>query len=160
MREEKEQIELAEDERLLTEQEKEHIISAYQNRDWKIIITLCILCILLITGISIALTFKDGIGRGIAFSTIVNIGILYIFWYTWHLTAKLVNSIKKNEIYVKEAIYLNSNKNHYASFYIKEKGRRQLFFSNALNQDKVKNGEKVILISMGKKQVWVFKAFE
>lgn len=160
MEEVKEQIKLLEKERLLTEQERKYIIGAIENRSLKLVISLCCICFVLITVICVVLTINDDIRKGVIFSLILNMGLFYMFWNSWNITSKLGESIKKDEVYVKEAIYLNINKYHDASFYVMKNGRREIFLSYAINQDNASSGDKVILIQMSKKQVWIYKARE
>ena len=115
----KNEIKLVEKERLLTEQERERIINAYENRNWKLIIMLCGLVIFLIA-------------------------VLSVFFYC-------LGGIR-------EAVFLDSNKYHHATFEVVEKGRWKLFFCDAGLRENIKKGDIVILVKVRKKYVWVYKA--
>lgn len=156
----KEQIELLEEVRLLTEQEKKHILGTIENRSPKMAVLLCIIIVVLILALSVFIFLLGGVKESIINFFIWVIWVFPMLWSAWNTTSKLGDSIRKNEMYVKEAIYRGSNKYHYAAFEIKKNGRSESFCSNALNQDNAMCGDNVILVQMGKKQVWVYKARE
>lgn len=105
------------------------------------------------------ISFGD-VKSAIIIFVIVNIGVFLIFRDVWKTTNKLAEAVRKNKIYVREAIYEGSNKYHYASFEIRKNGRRDWFCSNAYLPEIINRGEKVILIQMDEVVVWVYKARE
>lgn len=156
----KEQIKLKEKERLLTEQEREHIISAYQNRDWRLIIILCTIVVLLFFLISVFLFYPDNLSGAIIWFISMCILVGLYFGEAVICVNKVLEGAKKNEIYVKEAIFLDSNKYHQATFEIIKKGRREYFFCKAGLKDDINVEDKVILMKIKKKYVWAYKAME
>lgn len=160
MPEKKEQINLKEKERLLTEQERRHIISKFENRDWKQFRIICVIFFLLIFLLSMWFLYLGGIKDAIICFSVCTLcgtlGCLYMFLKT----NKLLKLVRKNEIYVKEAVFLDYANNGYGIFEISKNGKKKIVSMGAYMNDKVSEGEKVILVKMGRKYVWIYKAME
>ena len=154
------EVKLKERERLLTEQERRCIVDGLENRDWKLMIGVCILILLLIVALSWGIYRPDKIIDSI---------ICFIWWFlavvlglgdTLISANKLLTTAKRNEVYVKEAVFLGSNKYHHGGFEIMKNGKRKYFGCRATLRDDIKRGDKVILVKMKKKYMWVYKARE
>ena len=154
------EVKLKERERLLTEQERRYIVNSYENRDWKIFRKICVVLffsIMIVSMISLRVEdVKDAVVDFLLWTAFAMIGITYMFW----LSNKLLNLVKKNKVYVKEAVFLDYFKYGYGSFEIMKNGKRTILSLKAFLKDEIKVGEKVILVKMGKKYVWVYKAYE
>ena len=159
MKEEKEQRELSE-ERLLTENEKKYIIGAIEKRDIKLGIAIYGIMLFFLTLLCLIFISLDGVKSAISIFLVVNIGVLLMLRNSWNTASKLADAVKKNEIYVKEAIYESSNKYHYATFEVRKSGRRDWICSSAFFAERINKGEKVILIQKDEVVVWVYKARE
>lgn len=160
MKEVKDQIRLIDRERLLTEQERNHIISAMENRNVKLgVIVYCIFFFLTMI-INIFPIMHGEILIAIIIFLVENIGVLVLLRDAWNTASKLAESAKRNEVYVREAIYKKTGYGNYATFEVNRNGRRAPFYAYALVKDNVKHGDKVILIQMDKKWIWIYKAFE
>lgn len=157
---EKEQIELLDKERLLTENEKKYIVDVIKNRNSKgvilfygiVLFFLIIICALLISANELCVA--------ILFFIVVNIILPIVLYNTWNTASKLAESIKQNEVYAREAIYVAAGMNRYANFKVKKDGRVQSYLTNAFLLEKFNCGDKVILIQMEENYVWVYKARE
>lgn len=151
-----------ENERLLTESEKNYIVSAIENRNrnskWLIVLYGIILFFLII--ICKSLIYMNRLSAAILFFIVVNIILPIALRNTWNTASKLAESAKRNEIYAREAIYVSASMNRYGNFKIRKNGRMQSYLPNAFLLEKFNRGDKVILIQMGKNQVWVYKARE
>lgn len=156
----KNKIKLLEKERLLTEQERSHIINVLENRNWKLAITLLSIIFLLHLAAS-TYFFYQGYRKEAVIFGIGGIGTLVLALGDALISAnKLLVAAKNNEVYIKEALFLHSNKYHHGTFEIMKKGRMEYFFCDASFKDNVKRGDKVILVKIKKKFVWVYKARE
>ena len=153
-------MELMENERPLTESEKKYIVGTIEKRNLKTAIMLYCLMLFFLSVACFVLISLGGIMSGISIFLIVSIGVFFMVRRTWNTTSELAESIKKDKVYVREAIYEGSNKYHYASFEIRKNGRRDWFCSNAYLPEIINRGEKVILIQMDEVVVWVYKARE
>ena len=91
---------------------------------------------------------------------IENIGVIVLLRDAWNTASKLAESAKRNEVYAREAIYKKTGYGNYATFEVNRNGRRVPFYAYALVKDNVKHGDKVILIQMDKKWIWIYKACE
>ncbi len=158
MNENREQVKLEENERLLTDQEKNYILGKIENRNHGKVVILCVAIFLIITAISACVFFFEGIKEGVICFLLCGIWVFPMLWNSWRTTNKLAKKIENKEVYVKEAIYRDSNKYHYATFEVNKHGKNELFFSNAYFPEKIMSGEKVILIRIDEVVVWVYKA--
>lgn len=160
MKEKKQQVKLKEKERLLTEQERCYIITNLENRDWRIFFILCLVLVFLLIFLSMLFFYLGGIKDAIVcFSA----GVLFTvtcYLYMLIKSNKLLKRARKNEVYVKEAVYLGGGKYGYGYFEIIKNGKKIIKSATAVLQDKVREGEKVIIVNMGRKYVWVYKARE
>lgn len=154
----KNEIKLVEKERLLTEQERERIINAYENRNWKLIIMLCGLVIFLIAVLSVFFYCLGGIREAVINFILWTILAGVCIGENYVISDKIMKSAKKNEVYVREAVFLDSNKYHHVTFEVMEKGRWKLFFCDAALRENIKKRDVVILVKVRKKYVWVYKA--
>lgn len=160
MTKQNEKMDLSEETRLITEREKKIILERYNNRNKIKYIVLLYGIVLVITGGFWGVISKfGGFKIGARFFAGLNFIFLYFAVYTAINSKKIVKQIKLNELFVREAIFIGSNKYHNATFEIMKKGKRELYFRTVSLNDKVKKGDKVILIEV-KGIDWVYKASE
>lgn len=158
----KAEIKLKEKERLLTEAERKYIVDSLENRDWRLMVAMCIILLLVIVGLSWGIYSPDKMKETIIFF------VWWIFTVALGLgdilisANKLLAAAKKREVYIKEAIFLNLYKYQYGAFEIMQNGKKKYFSCRATLRDEVKVGEKVILVKKRRKYkyVWVYKARE
>ena len=153
-------MELMEKERLLTESEKRYIIGAIEKRDIKLGIAIYGIMLFFLSVLCFSFITLDGMVSAIIIFFVVNIGVLLMLHNTWNTASKLAEAVKRNEIYVREAIYVSASMNRYGNFKIRKNGRMQSYLPNAFLLEKFNREDKVILIQMGKNYVWVYKARE
>lgn len=158
MEEEREQIELMDGERLLTEKERKCIASVKKGRNIKLLVVLYGIFFVLTTIINIDFIIQGEIIIAIIIFLIENIGVPLLIRSAWITADKLAEAAMRNEIYVREAIYINAGYKNYAVFEINRNGKRVPFYAYALIADDVKRGDKVILVQVDEKWKWIYKA--
>ena len=151
-------IKLMEKERLLTEQERKYIINAIENRDWRLGIILLGISFLVLLVLWV-LFIKEGYIKGVVMS-LIWWGVLVVLTVGDAIisTNKLLKLAKKNEIYVREAVFLDLSKYSYGIFEIAKNGKRKIWGCKAGRKDDIKVGDKVILVKIKKRLVWIYKA--
>lgn len=149
---------LLEKERLLTEQERKHIIEIFEQRDWKTFVIACVLFYVVVIGLSLFFFELGGIKDAIINFFLWTLFIVVYIGELFFLTEKHLRLVRENRVYVKEAIFLYINNYHYGNFVIMKKGKKEYFFCKAGLRENVKKGDVVILVPIRKKYVWVYKA--
>ena len=144
-------------ERLLTETEKTFILNSYKDKTrYKVVFIIYLIGLIPFSIISGLFYFMYGFWRGVICFVLVNI-FFWVFVFSMKVSVdKQVKNIKKNKLYVQEAIYERSDR--YGTGYFKMARRSSLYAIKAMFcEPDIRSGDKVILIQK-KGQVWVYKA--
>ena len=143
--------------RLLTELERDSILKIYENNNKNKMLMVIYLLSLVPTSILCGFYYcMYGILGAIGFFLVIN-GCLFAIIISRSLSVKKqLKKIKKNKLYVQEAIYERSDR--YGTGYFKIARRSSLYAIKAmLCEPDIRSGDKVILVEK-KGQVWVYKA--
>jgi hypothetical protein len=131
----------------MTQEEKNFIKSGLQSlkKNKTTIILIVVLYLILTFIMSVGIYFICSLK--IAIITFIAFNLLFVC-ATVPTRYKLVKLISKDEIWVREAIFLSINKYHYASFEINDNRIRKIMCANAIPHEEICRGNKVIIIKV------------
>ena len=142
--------------RLLSKAEKKYINEKMAKRSVKGLVICYVIFLLLISALAALFIFLGGIKEGIVCFTLLHLLFVMIMVYISKSVDKLLETINSGDVYVREAIFLDSNIYHHSTFEVMNKGRKELYFRKVTPDNEVKAGDKVVLIEIGK-TLWVYK---
>lgn len=142
--------------RLLSKAEKDFINDKMAKRNIKGVFFCYAIFLLGVTVLTAMFIFLGGIKEGIVFFILQHLFFVTIMVLVSKSVDKLLKTINGGDVYVREAIYVDSNIYHHSTFEVMNKGRTELYFRTVTPDNEVKAGDKVVLIEIGK-TLWVYK---
>ncbi|BCJ93048.1 hypothetical protein acsn021_06170 [Anaerocolumna cellulosilytica] len=140
----KEEVQLLGNERPMTKAEHDILKESMDlKKKKKVIIIVWILFIIVVFILSIGVYFMDSIKSAIISFVIINSFVVFAVGTIVYDIKKL---LKKDEIFVREAIFLNINKYHRACLDINKNGKRKIISVSASTREKIIKGDKVIIL--------------
>lgn len=143
--------------RLLSKTEKDFINEKMAKRNLKAGFFCYAIFLLGVTVLTALFIFLGAIKEGIVCFVLWHLLFVTIMVYVSKSVDKLLKTINGGDVYVREAIFLDSNIYHHSTFEVMNKGRTELYFRTVTPDNEVKAGDKVVLIEIGK-TLWVYKA--
>lgn len=163
MQEEKEKVMIAEQKRLVTKEEAETIMHVRQNRDLKKGAFILYGVIFFCSVVEYILFASDGekevgcqffLMNHVCFGVVLLAALASVSLYM----KKIGRLIETNQLYVREAIYDGTNRDHDGFFWIKEKGEEKYYGCKVAVREDMNPGEKVLLLEFKDRVTWVYKA--
>ncbi len=137
---------IIEGERLLTQEERNIIITNRKNNKLIMRTLLAVLFFLFCMAFVCILLFPPLRKALVPFTLLICFGVGFSIW----VNIKMSKLLCLDSVYVREAIFESCNKYHDANFKIKRNGKIELYTHRAQINEKITRGDKVILIPFQK----------